>query len=767
MSNNNNKLFNDLRKTESLQQPLIDSNRITFNPLQKNINPNNYQGGKKITNNQPQKERYTMASPFPPDSLFDLKSTNSVMGFIPPEPKNKFIQNVQNVKAKKINSQRIISSNKRLNYNTIDANNISEKINKIKKGPIDDASNNSSNNKIIQTKSPLNLNKDTPNNLKKKFLEKDNYNNNNNASLNNNNKNNTFNYSFNNNTLKNKNILLNNSPYNNNIKSKIFNTQSQNNFNNNKNIKNNIINQNNNNSNSNNNNSIISNSVKRTNLQNQFINRNIAMTSMLNRIQFFEKMNKIGEERMKLFEKEFQKDTFFMKKDFFDNIFINESEIDKLSPLTLIFHYIFNPETEITQYSFKKCFFESIFKLRGDKDIKLNYSPNDLKQVPKYFNDFNYVNNLFNNFNENDLINFLNEIENWKKTFSFELQFVHPLKNNNIGQNQIEINDVAKVYFVSPNDLIVDYHTYAENFPLSDSFVSISQYNFHCDIKFDQNQGRFAFKTSAIVYNKLQIVNENIIQNLIKKEANNTNGVELLVHTWKPLLNIIREESKKNRMASDQIFKQYLRRELNKYSIHKQNKNSEEEKNITELNNENNLNNNNINIINQNNNNNYININNKKIINENILEDKSKNIQLKNINKNIENKITNINDNINSNIIKENNITQNKINMNYKTIDNNMGHNFIDRMDRTEGELGQIRKKDEIKNINNINVVKEEKNVFLFYGVLITFFLFLFKTILSIENGNISSETFFNILIIFVIGFMLIKTHILDSNQQR
>ena len=207
MSNNNNKLFNDLRKTESLQQPLIDSNRITFNPLQKNINPNNYQGGKKITNNQPQKERYTMASPFPPDSLFDLKSTNSVMGFIPPEPKNKFIQNAQNVKAKKINTQRIISSNKMLNYNTIDTNNISEKINKIKKGPIDDASNNSSNNKIIQTKSPLNLYKDTPNNLKKKFLEKDNYNNNNNASLNNNNKNNTFNYSFNNNTLKNKKIL--------------------------------------------------------------------------------------------------------------------------------------------------------------------------------------------------------------------------------------------------------------------------------------------------------------------------------------------------------------------------------------------------------------------------------------------------------------------------------------------------------------------------------------------------------------------------------
>ena len=184
---------------------------------------------------------------------------------------------------------------------------------------------------------------------------------------------------------------------------------------------------------------------------------------------------------MKICENEFQRETFFMKKDFFDNIFINEQEIDKNCPLTLIFHYIFNPQMEISQYLYQKSFFESIFQLRGDKNIKIIYSPNDLKHVPKYFNDFNYVNNLFNNFNEKELDIFITDIEKWQKTFSFELQFVHPLQNN-IGQNQIEINDVAKIYFVTTNDLIVDYHSYAENFPLSDSFVSISQYNFHCDI---------------------------------------------------------------------------------------------------------------------------------------------------------------------------------------------------------------------------------------------------------------------------------------------
>ncbi len=59
-----------------------------------------------------------------------------------------------------------------------------------------------------------------------------------------------------------------------------------------------------------------------------------------------------------------------------------------------------------------------------------------------------------------------------------------------------------------------------------------------------------------------------------------------------------------------------------------------------------------------------------------------------------------------------------------------------------------------------------ENNPYLYYGVLITFFLFIFKTVLGIESGNISSETFFNVLIIIIIGFMLIKNHIIDNNQE-
>ena len=617
MSNKNKKPHEDLKKIKPLQQTSNNPSKVGYNPFKNNVNQINSQ--KNQVNNIPISldQRYTVAAPFPSDNtdnLFDLKSTNSVLGFIPPEPKN----SIPNIQIKKINKKSNITNK---NYNNNNRTTVNIKNNNIddfrpkRKSPMDEISNNSSsNNRKIQSISSVN------------------------------------------------------------------------------------------NANKSNSNSNIN--LKSSTIRIQFMNRNIDIFGMLEKIQFFKRLDSIGKERMNTFEKEFRKDIFFMKKDFFDNTFIKESEIDKYSPLTLIFHFIFNPETKIMQLPPKKGFFESIFLQRGDKNIKINYSPNDLKLVPKYFNDFSYVNNLFNNFNENELNNFIEEIKNWKKFFSFELQFVHPLNNNigkTIGQKQIEINDVAKIYFISPNDLIVDYHTYAENFPLSDSFVSISQYNFHCDIKYDRDEGRFIFKTSATVYNKLQIVNQNIIQNVIKKEANDVNYHELLVNTWKPLLNIIKEESKKNKIITDKIFKEYLRKNLNKYSKNKPEINIKNENNIKKKND-------------SNENKKDYNINNNNFSENDIFEKTISSIEEKNE-------------------IKDNDIVNNKTS------------------------------KEKNKTNNNSNVEEIEQNPFLFYGVLVTFFLFIFKTILNIEYGNYSLETFFNVLIIIVIGFMLIKNYIIDNNN--
>ena len=110
----------------------------------------------------------------------------------------------------------------------------------------------------------------------------------------------------------------------------------------------------------------------------------------------------------------------------------------------------------------------------------------------------------------------------------------------------------------------------------------------------------------------------------------------------------------------------------------------------------------------------------------------------------IDKSLTNKNNSNNNNIEK---YISKEINKNDKIINNNTN--------KIENE--QIKEKFENTNeiINNRDKAKEQ---ILFYGVLLSFFIFIFKTVLSIELGTFSFETCFNIIIIIIIGFMLFKT---------
>ena len=290
---------------------------------------------------------------------------------------------------------------------------------------------------------------------------------------------------------------------------------------------------------------------------------------MLTEIHFFERLENATKDRMEKFEKEFKTGMNFRKTEEFDNTFIKEKDIKSTSPLTLIFHYIFNPKTVINEYPHFKSFFECIFLSRGDYNLNVIYDKYEIDKIPKYFNDLNYVNNLFNNYNKNDLDLFLRQIDTWYKSFSFQLHFIHPLKKLMIGPDKITIKDVAIIYFISPTDLIVDYHSYGSDFPFAEKFVSSSQYRFHCDIKFNKNIGRFTFKTSAIVYNKITIVSETYFEEILKKEADKNNSIELQNHTWGPFCFVIETESKKNEIEADKIFSKHLKNTIFNYSDEK------------------------------------------------------------------------------------------------------------------------------------------------------------------------------------------------------
>ena len=394
----------------------------------------------------------------------------------------------------------------------------------------------------------------------------------------------------------------------------------------------------------------------------QKIRRNATLSTIFKKVIFLQNLNKKCKERLQMFEKEYQNDIYFKKKDFFNNVFINNIEIGNSIPLTLIFQYLLNPQKEIEQFSLKKNFFESVLQLHGYKNIKIEYDENILNQVPKYFKDLNYVNNLFNKFDSKKINNFINEIQNWTNIFTCEISYEDIDTNN-------PIKDQIKVYLISPQDITIEY-----NSNTSKSSKSFAEYNYHCDIRYDEIQDKFIFKTIANVYNKCDELYQ----------------YEFLGEIWERGLIVINSENQKNKLNMNNSFDEDVKKTLNESET----------------------------------NNNYIITDTIGIKKEgNIKNKNSKNInEIKKENKKDKNVINNKIENKNIQKIKKNNI-----------IDKNQNEN-------------------KIKNNSN----KENEQI-LFYGVLLSLFLFIFKTVLSFELGTFSLETFFNIIIILFIGFMLFK----------
>ncbi len=446
-------------------------------------------------------------------------------------------------------------------------------------------------------------------------------------------------------------------------------------------------------------------------MHNQFINNNIANFNMLEKMNFFSRLKSISDKRYQEFIQEFKKDYYFLDKNEFDNIFINEKDIKINSPLTLIFHYIFNPE--IKQADSGENFFEFIYKKRGDTNYSMEYDKKEIQNIPKYFNNINYVNNLFNNYNEKDLNIFLSEINTWKKTFSFEQKFKytkHVIKT-------MTLRDVATIYFISPLDMIIDYHSYGSDFPMADFFVAISQYRFHCDINFNKIKGKFNFKTSCTVYNTIKLVKQTLLKKYVIYESNVTNQEEIQSNIWPNLKKIIKKEDEENQKINKKIFETYLKNNLNKYSKIKPDekiyydffKNNSDNEPIRSS---------------------FINIDSGA--NFDIISNYNNEFNMYNIINNI--KIKESEDNLESknNLRKINNKENNKDNT-YK----------IKKEENKEKDEKKPKKK------------RIKKRLILKYGAFIIFALYVIKTIVSLSKGYISQEKIFNIFLILVIGLIL------------
>ena len=493
---------NDYMRNTQQYQPQINnySSEINFNinPFSSdnnnsknfNINPfkNNYPQNYSSTQNR----RNTISVfPFPRDSNLEDFNSQSGINSIPPEQKIRKVTKIQ-PKIRKNFGFDFNNNRGKNNYNIngIKNKDISSENNmlKIKKSLMDEFSGTSSNNKNLNSKSEnesLKSNKDFAknNNLKKNIAT------NNNKEFKN----------INSNINKNKKIVPN-------INQNIKNTNTKNNKSENNQKK----------------------RLSDNNLISSKKNKNALNSQISNKVIFLQKLYQMCKNRLVLFEKRYITDIYFRKRDFFNNVFINNTEIGKSVPLTLIFYYLLNPKNEINHFSLQKSFFENVLLLHGYKNIKIKYDENELNQVPKFFNDLNYVNNLFDKFDEKKLNNLINEIPKWKNTFTCEISYEDTNTNNSI-------NDQVKVYFVSPQDLIIEYSSCSSN--LSKYFA---EYNFHCDIYYNEEHDKFIFETVANVYNKCDELYQ----------------YEYLGEIWERGLKVIIEEEQKSKLNIKKLFEQ-------------------------------------------------------------------------------------------------------------------------------------------------------------------------------------------------------------------
>jgi len=297
--------------------------------------------------------------------------------------------------------------------------------------------------------------------------------------------------------------------------------------------------------------------------KNRIMNLNLFIDKKLKEINFMEKLKSISDSRYSFFEKNYRKDNYFLNENSFDNILVSEKNLKIQSPLSLIFQKIFSPDNP--KRPFEKNFFEKILSSGDNSNYLPYFDKNELSNVPRFFNDLSYANDLFNSFDFNELNNFLEGIKTWENTFHLEQEYTHELNYFKPNKKYISLKNILIIYFISPYDLIIDSHLTSSGIPFSDTVMALNQFIFHCDIKFDSKKGKFLFKTSAKILNSIKMLKNTAINNTIKEEGKNENDKEIINNIWTPMKKEITEQDLLNQKNAEEIYKKYLENNLNKF----------------------------------------------------------------------------------------------------------------------------------------------------------------------------------------------------------
>ena len=245
------------------------------------------------------------------------------------------------------------------------------------------------------------------------------------------------------------------------------------------------------------------------------------ISKMLEEIDFYKRLEEITKERMELFIKEYTDESkgFFIHQKNFKRKYAEE--LFKDCPLSVIFNTICKMSSQLEEYKSKKGFFESLFLERNDTEVKFVENQEYLNNIPNYFNNGDYVMNLFSQFNKEDFENFLNDIQNWQHKYEYSCHSVHKVKQVPFGPSQVVMKDRFIAYFVSPTLLIFEDMAYATEFTFSENFMPLFRYRFDCDIKFNDKKAKFEFNTKMTISYVTIFLANFMLKSAVEKKSNN------------------------------------------------------------------------------------------------------------------------------------------------------------------------------------------------------------------------------------------------------
>lgn len=242
------------------------------------------------------------------------------------------------------------------------------------------------------------------------------------------------------------------------------------------------------------------------------MNFNIA-NKTLKKIDFIKRLDSIHKENLEKYEKE----NAFKPLDFYKNLYFKDEPMGNVA-LPVIYNYIFNPDVICEELKCNKTFWESLFILR--KDYDMTFENNKKVTIPTFFADLDYTLCKLSCFSEENLNEFLEESKTWStEPMTYTYKLTHPIKKKMFGPERVNLTDNYNIFFISPKMFVVEEHSNSAGFTYCDYFVSMTQYRFYCDYKYDIKENSFKFNTKMSIGFQIHFLKSCMFKGMIETEG--------------------------------------------------------------------------------------------------------------------------------------------------------------------------------------------------------------------------------------------------------